>query len=248
MLRGKTRASWLTQAPFAHRGLHDATTPENSLAAFVAAQQAGFGIELDVRLTQDGVPVVFHDNAFRRMTGHRGTVSSKTLEDLAGMRLKNSDQAIPTLQDVLHAVNGKSALLLELKSGAGSAGRLESTVGDEVKHYNGPVALMSISVDSVRQVLSKQPNVVCGWVIERSAVQASEDSADLIELLIQEGLDFVACDRPTLPHRWASSAREAGLPVLAWTVTSARAHRRLQDFVDNIIFEKFLPRERPTLQ
>jgi glycerophosphoryl diester phosphodiesterase len=239
-------ADWLTEAPFAHRGLHDATAPENSFAAFVAAQQAGFGIELDVRLTHDGIPVIFHDNAFRRMTGHRGTVSSMTLGDLIGMRLKNSDQAIPTLQGVLHAANGKSALLLDLKSESASAGQLESTVGDEVKRYNGPVALMSMSVDSVRQVLSKQPNVVCGWVIERSVVQASGDSADLIEMLIREGLDFVACDRRTLPHRWASNAREAGLPVLAWTVTSARAHMRLQDLVDNIIFEKFLPRERPT--
>ncbi len=246
MPHGKTWAGWLAQAPFAHRGLHDAVTPENSISAFIAAQRAGFGIELDVRLTLDGVAVVFHDHALRRMTGQRGTISTMTRHDLAGLRLKKSDQAIPTLPEVLSAVNAKSGLLLELKSDRGSAGCLERTVGDEVKRYEGPIALMSMDIDSVRQILSQQPNVTCGWVVERSEVRASDDMADRIELLRRAGLDFLACDRRILPHRATSHARDGGLPVLAWTVTSARAQARLQDHADNIIFEKFLPRERPT--
>ena len=48
---------------YAHRGLHSRETqaPENSLAAFRRAVHAGYGIELDVQLTKDDVPVVFHD-------------------------------------------------------------------------------------------------------------------------------------------------------------------------------------------
>ena len=56
---------------YAHRGLHDniSDAPENSLAAFQKAVDAGYGIELDVQMTADGVAVVTHDTSLRRCTG-----------------------------------------------------------------------------------------------------------------------------------------------------------------------------------
>jgi glycerophosphoryl diester phosphodiesterase len=54
---------------YAHRGLWDTAKPENSLTAFDAARAAGIGVELDVRLTADDVPVVFHDAGLERMCG-----------------------------------------------------------------------------------------------------------------------------------------------------------------------------------
>ena len=60
---------------WAHRGLHDAAKPENSLGAFRAAAERGLGSELDVRLTKDGVPVVFHDANTARMCGIDRTVA-----------------------------------------------------------------------------------------------------------------------------------------------------------------------------
>ena len=55
----------------AHRGLHDNRTsaPENSLEAFRMAVEAGYGIEMDVQLTKDNIPVVFHDKTLKRMCG-----------------------------------------------------------------------------------------------------------------------------------------------------------------------------------
>ena len=56
---------------FAHRGLHDndAEAPENSMAAFRKAVEAGFGMEMDVHVTKDGIPVVFHDFTLERICG-----------------------------------------------------------------------------------------------------------------------------------------------------------------------------------
>ena len=73
----------------AHRGLYDAAQgiPENSLAAFRAAAEGGYGAELDTRLTKDGVVVVSHDSNIRRMTGADVTVESL---DYAGSSISSA--------------------------------------------------------------------------------------------------------------------------------------------------------------
>jgi len=72
---GKSRLEqqFLTR-PIAHRGLHDAARGiiENSPAAVTAAVQAGYGIEIDVQISADGVPMVFHDYKLERLTGQGG--------------------------------------------------------------------------------------------------------------------------------------------------------------------------------
>ncbi|MDE6063272.1 MAG: glycerophosphodiester phosphodiesterase, partial [Lachnospiraceae bacterium] len=79
---------------YAHRGLHDNTSeaPENSMAAFQKAVDAGFGIELDVQLSFDKVPVVFHDFSLARACGAEGKVADYTYEELQQFTLFDSDQ------------------------------------------------------------------------------------------------------------------------------------------------------------
>ena len=76
-------APFAKKAPFsgwcyAHRGLHspDKSVPENSLAAFAAAVEADYGMELDVQLSKDGEVVVFHDDTLDRVTGVQGRVDA----------------------------------------------------------------------------------------------------------------------------------------------------------------------------
>ena len=66
---------------YAHRGLHDNATqaPENSMAAFRKAVDAGFGIELDIQLTKDKIPVVFHDFTLKRVCGGEGKISGTVI-------------------------------------------------------------------------------------------------------------------------------------------------------------------------
>ena len=131
---------------YAHRGLFDpkANIPENSLAAFRRAVDAGYGIELDVQLTADGVPVVFHDGTLARMVRgkcgeEKGSVAERpkegassadllqtpevpgrvldyTLKELKQFHLQDSEEKIPTFAEVLDLVNGKVPLIVELKA------------------------------------------------------------------------------------------------------------------------------------
>ena len=102
---------------YAHRGLFDNNTqaPENSLSAFKKAVDAGFGIEMDVQLTKDKIPVVFHDFTLERACKKKGKVSDYTYAQLKQFFLFRSDEHIPTFQEALELVNGKVPLIVELK-------------------------------------------------------------------------------------------------------------------------------------
>lgn len=108
---------------YAHRGLHsnepaqrgEDMAPENSLRAFRRAVEAGFGIEMDVQMTKDHIPVVFHDFTLKRICGREGKVCDYTYEELQQFPLCGSDQRIPKFKDVLSCVDGKVPLIVELK-------------------------------------------------------------------------------------------------------------------------------------
>ena len=233
--------TWLTAAPFAHRGLHGPGVPENSLSAFAAARRAGFGVELDVRITQDGVVTVFHDASLRRMTGRRDALASSKFNDLRDLRLKNSGEPIPTLEQALETLGNGVPILVELKPDDRLGDRLARLTCDQVKRFGGRVAIMSSSIAAIRLVYAREPTMVCGRVVGRADV-AKLDGPD--QSWPGEELSFVAYDGRALPNPSADKARDAGLPVLAWTVRSRRIQARLHDHVDNIIFEKYLPQTR----
>ena len=102
---------------YAHRGLHDndSDAPENSMAAFRKAVEAGYGIELDVQLTKDKIPVIFHDFTLDRICGVSGRVDAFTYAELQQFTLLQSKERIPKLEDFLAMVAGKVPLIVELK-------------------------------------------------------------------------------------------------------------------------------------
>ncbi|MBO4235034.1 MAG: glycerophosphodiester phosphodiesterase [Firmicutes bacterium] len=104
---------------FAHRGLYsrDGSVPENSIASFTAAVNAGYGIELDIQLSKDEEIVVFHDEGLKRMCGIDGPVYNYTLEELKSFKLLDSDESIPTLSEVLSIVDGRVPIIIEFKGG-----------------------------------------------------------------------------------------------------------------------------------
>ena len=104
---------------FAHRGLHseDKSVPENSLEAFRLAGRAGYGAELDVRLTKDGQVVVFHDDTLDRMCGVSARVDEKSYDELKLLSLAGTNQRIPLLTEVLETYGGRGPLIVEIKHG-----------------------------------------------------------------------------------------------------------------------------------
>lgn len=107
----------------AHRGF-SGIAPENTLAAFKKAIEVGADmVELDVRLSRDGVVVVIHDESLERTTDGRGKVIDQTLDELkrwdAGSKFHSSfsGERIPTLQEVLQLAHGRVMVNIELKKG-----------------------------------------------------------------------------------------------------------------------------------
>ena len=104
---------------YAHRGLHtpDKSAPENSLLAFRRAVDAGYGIELDIQLSQDGQVVVFHDDTLDRVCGVHGRVDEFSYAELSKMSLCGTAERIPLLTEVFEVMGGKAPMIIELKSG-----------------------------------------------------------------------------------------------------------------------------------
>ena len=103
---------------YAHRGLHQShlVSPENSMTAFCLAVEHQYGIELDVQLTKDKIPVVFHDFTLKRVCGVDRKVCDLTLSELQTYPLYNSEEIIPTFQSVLDMVDGQVPIIIEFKA------------------------------------------------------------------------------------------------------------------------------------
>ena len=102
MLRCQKRA-WpegMKSVRYAHRGLHhQPDAPENSLAAFRAAVEHGFGAELDVHLMKDGGLAVIHDSSLARTAGADVNIEDLSTEDLENYRLEGTEEKIPLLEE-----------------------------------------------------------------------------------------------------------------------------------------------------
>ena len=133
--RGRPEMQELKQWYYAHRGLHRQGVPENSMAAFREALEAGYGIELDVHLLKDGSLAVIHDSDLKRVTGQEGIVEDLTAEDLSRYHLLGTEETIPEFRQVLELYQGKAPLIIELKSWKGNHAALAQRVCREMAGY-----------------------------------------------------------------------------------------------------------------
>lgn len=234
---------------YAHRGLHDNTTdaPENSLSAFQKAVDAGFGIELDIQLTKDDIPVVFHDFTLERMCGMEGKVCEYTYEELQQFRLKGTDQSIPKLEEVLRLVDGKVPLIVEFK-----VERLKislCSIADEVLgRYRGAYCMESFHPLCVRWYRKHRKEVVRGQLAQdffKDKTYKGPVYWVLKYLLLNFWTkpDFIAYDHHAYKNISCRLCRKLyGCPIVAWTIKNEEEyHARKRDF-DLFIFDTFLPK------
>ncbi len=235
---------WLTEVPFAHRGLHDpaAGVPENSMAAFEAAIEAGYGIELDARLAADGVPVVYHDTTLERLTDLEGALAGRSAVELSQARLEGSDQRIPRLIEVLKLVAGRGPLLIELKTGR-SAGPLEEAVRRLIEAYPGACAVISFNPLSLAWMRRHAPAVPRGQHLSRPAGIASAGGLPgllgLSRLLVRP--QFACHHIGSLDRRVAARVHAQGLLLITWTVRTEAERITASHHADNFMFEGFRP-------
>jgi len=216
---------------FAHRGLHGPGVPENSLAAFGAAIEAGAGIECDVRLSSDGDVMVFHDHDLRRLCASALAVETTSTAVLARQSLYDTGEHIPGLSELLDLVAGKVPILIELKCRGGNAGRLAAAVAADLKAYAGPVGVMSFEPAVGRWFGRHLPDMRRGLVI--SARASAFDRWRSIRMVAPH---FLAVDRGALGRPWVS--RERGRRwVYSWTIRTPAERETAEIHADALIWE-----------
>ena len=236
---------------YAHRGLHDneSEAPENSMAAFRKAVKAGYGIELDVQLTKDRVPVVFHDFTLERACGKTGKVYEYTHEELQQFPLFQSDERIPRLEDVLRTVDGKVPLIVEIK--------LEwmdltvcAYVDKLLKEYKGLYCIESFNPLVLTWYRRYHNDVLRGQLSD--AFLKEGEYKGVLYWLLQNLLlnwmtkpDFVAYN-----HKYADNLSRRLCRKLyknmaaAWTIKSQQELDAAKEEFDVFIFDSFIPKKQ----
>ena len=238
--------------PIAHRGYHDKVLrrPENSLSAFQAAIDAGYGIELDVQLTADGQAVVFHDETLDRMTTESGAVVGRTTATLGTFRLCDSDDFIPTLPDVLSLVAGQVPVLIEIKdcmdTMSETSGKLEAAVATALEGYKGPVAVMSFNPHCIINMQAMAPEIARGLTTEAYDPQASlpipPDTCARLRMIPDfedAGCSFISHQATDLNRPRVAELKSQGADILCWTIRSPAAEARARLIAQNITFEGY---------
>ena len=232
---------------YAHRGLHNEERAENSMSAFRAAVDGGFGIELDIRLSKDGKLVVFHDDTLDRVCGREGQVIDFTADELATFKLSGTDDGIPLFSDVLALVDGKVPLLVEIKENAGDS-TVSHAACEMLKGYKGEFIIESFNPMSLKVVKEQYPEIPRG-ILSHRYFEYEKSRKPLFFLLQSLLLNFLC--RPAFiayDHRHANAfglrfvRAFFKVPTIAWTVRSAEEEKvaRKNGF-DGIIFENYLP-------
>jgi len=226
----------LIARPFAHRGLHGEGRIENSRAAFEAAIAAGSGIELDVQASADGEAMVFHDYELERLTEGFGAIRTLGAAELGRIRLKASDETIPTLSEVLALIAGRAPLLIEVKSPERRVAGLSRAVIRSLDGYKGPVGVMSFNPEILRRLARLAPRLPRGLVVTEQG-KGLRGPWERLWSLWRAKPDFLAYDIRDLPSRFADAQRARGMPVLTWTARTLQDRARAAEHASQIIYE-----------
>jgi glycerophosphoryl diester phosphodiesterase len=234
-----SQAFAFTQRPIAHRGLHDVERGiiENSMSAFQAAVDGGYGIECDLQVSADGRAMVFHDPGLDRLTDSESMAADLTAEELGALTLKGGADTIRPLEDHLALVAGRIPLVLELKSEPSGSARLVEAVAKALESYDGLAVVMSFDHDHCSRFKAAIPDRLRGLT-----AMGSEESAQTHRSAMERyDLQFLSYDIEAIPTPFVAETRKRGLPIITWTVRTEDEVARSAEFADQMTFEGFRP-------
>lgn len=228
---------------YAHRGLHGDGVPENSLAAFSLACEAGVGIELDVQLCADGTVMVFHDYTLTRMTGVEKKLCELSAAELQTLPLAGTDQTIPTLEQVLSLVGGRVPILVELK-GESTDTSLCSRLAEQLLGYQGAYCLESFNPLLIGKMKEFLPAAlrgllytnVCREKKKRSALTLALTAMALNVLAKPDFIAYNKADRESFPVRLTTKFYST--PRFVWTVKGEKERATAHELGEYPIFER----------
>lgn len=228
----------------AHRGLHGSALSglpvENSQSAFEAAIVAGFGIELDVQMTQDRQALVFHDAELGRLTGRDGRVVDLPLSELTEIPYLSGTDKLMCLEACLTLVDGRVPLLIEVKSQWSKEMAMERHLAHLLSSYNGEFGVMSFDplvIERLQElwaqgsyglVTSMEPDVRWPEIQSTAALDKTDDHLPgqesagrrvQFQKAFDLNVDFIAHDiRDPAIESAAQEVSAFGASLFSWTV------------------------------
>jgi len=240
--------TWLTKSKLAHRGLHtkDLSVAENSMAAFKRGMEAGYGLELDLNMLKDETIVVFHDNNLKRLTGIDRHISTFDYPEIKTLKLLNTNESIPTLDDLLSLVKGQVPLLIELKP-FGHIERFCEIVYEKLKHYQGKFAIFSFHPGVVKWFKKHAPDIIRGQI--STNFKGSKDTKPILGFLLTRLFfnrftkpDFISYNVEHMPNKYIDKAKKRGLTIISYVARNQKTYDFVKQNYDNIVFEFFDPK------
>lgn len=236
---------------YAHRGLHQnpKVTPENSMAAFRLAVNHNYGIEMDVQLSKDNIPVVFHDYNLKRVCGINKKVRELTFAQLQELRLFQSEEQIPAFQSVLDMVNGQVPLIVEFKVEIHDTSVCKITA-PMLQEYKGLYCIESFNPLVLLWYKNNRPKIMRGQ-LSSNLIKDKEVGRASLYFVLQNLLlncitkpDFISYN---YVHRdmisFTLCRRLYKVPTFAWTIKTQESLNESRNSFDFFIFDHFIPQE-----
>ncbi|MEQ1605891.1 MAG: glycerophosphodiester phosphodiesterase family protein [Pyrinomonadaceae bacterium] len=229
-----------------HRGA-SAHAPENTLAALQIALDVGAdGVEFDVRLSKDDVPVVIHDANLKRTGGRNEKVSDLTAEELGNVEVGSwfnkgfpkranpafSKETVPTLAAVLELLNQTTGLIyIELKCGIKDHEPLAKAVCDTIR--NSPqlsqMIVKSFKLAAIPVVRFQLPEVQTAALFEPKILDLVRGKKDIITVAKEFGAHQLSLHTSLATKKFTALAKTAEMPVTIWTADNIKWPERCRE-------------------
>ncbi len=230
----------MSETPFnspliiAHRG-DSANAPENTLAAFrMALAKGADGLEFDVQLSRDGVPVVIHDHDLKRTGIRPERVAELTAAELGKINVGSwfnskypkladpgfAEEFVPTLVSVLeNTISCEGPIYVELKCEGSEYAELVTRVCEVLRNFGGLERLIvkSFRLAAIPLVRTLLPEVQTAALFAPEAMNFLRRRRHIIDLALQIGAHQLSLHRMLASARLLKHANEAGIPVTIWT-------------------------------
>jgi len=200
----------------AHRGLHNANYPENTLLSFQNALDKNYAIELDVWMSKDNVPIVIHDNDLMRLCDTNQKITELSLEEIK--KLKVEDKAeIPTLQEALDLVNGQVPVIIEIKKYFPTSEE-NQILANVLEKYEGTYTIQSFSPFPLNWFKQNYPTITRGQLLADWKIFSNRRIFCLRDNIFSmiSMPDYIGYDRNVIKYASLNGARKHRIPIIVW--------------------------------
>ncbi|PKK86701.1 MAG: hypothetical protein CVV63_04125 [Tenericutes bacterium HGW-Tenericutes-8] len=213
----------------------------------IEAIKYGFGIELDTNILKDGTVVCFHDRNLKRMCGVDIVLKDTTYPAIEAIKIKDSDETILKLEDVLTYINGRVPVMIELKP-FGKKRRHAKTVYQIIKDYPYPISVQSYNPYIILWFKHHAKEITRGQISEFFRNDSLPNlSKWLMRSLLTNQLTkphFINYGIMDLPNKYVDKQKKKGVIIFGYAAKNQKQLDFMRKQYDNAVFEDFMPKQR----